>query len=80
MNCYDCHPRIETAVAVCQLCGKGLCRTHCVRQERPVYQHVPFGLGIQVRATGRKVPRMVCGECEAAVGTADDRGKLHLGR
>ncbi|MHB8995565.1 MAG: DUF2180 family protein [Armatimonadota bacterium] len=74
MNCYDCHPRPTPAVAVCQLCGKGLCTEHCVRQERPVLEHVPSGMTAQIRRTGRSLPRMVCQECGAAVGTSDSAG------
>jgi hypothetical protein len=80
MNCHDCHPRAETAMAVCQLCGKGLCREHCVRQEREVYEHIPSGMAAQVRATGRKAPRMVCRECDAAVGTRDTGGHVDVRR
>ena len=80
MNCHDCHPQAESAVAVCKLCGKGLCREHCVRQEREVFEHIPSGMAAQVRATGRTAPRMVCTECDAEVGTADADGRVDLRR
>lgn len=78
MNCYECGPKVEAAVAACQLCGKGLCPDHCVRQERKVFEHVPSGMAFQVRVRGRTVPRMVCAECDATVGTADAEGSLDL--
>lgn len=76
MNCYDCHPKPTPAVATCHLCGKGVCREHCVRQERPVLEHVPSGMAAQIRRTGRLLPRMVCQECAAAVGTSDLAGSV----
>jgi hypothetical protein len=78
MTCYDCHPRTEAAVADCQLCGKGLCREHCIRQDRPVYEHVPSGMVAQVRDSGRRAPRMVCRECAAAVGIGDPAGSIAI--
>lgn len=78
MNCYDCHPKTETAVAICQLCGKGLCRRHAVRQERKVLKHIPSGMASQVRVGDRILPRFVCAECDAAVGTGDAGGQADI--
>jgi hypothetical protein len=80
MNCYDCDPEAVPAVAVCELCGKGLCREHCIRQDRPVYEHVPSGMAAQVRDTGLRAPRMVCGECAQAAGTGDRAGAIDVYR
>lgn len=79
MNCYDCGPEARPAVACCRLCGKGLCRAHCVRREREVLEHLPSGMAAQVRPTDRRIPRMLCAECAEAVGTADvyDRIEIH---
>jgi hypothetical protein len=71
MNCYDCQPSVRDAVAVCGLCGKGLCMDHHVRLERTVFEHVPSGMTAQIRQTGRAIPRMLCQECARGVGTAD---------
>jgi hypothetical protein len=65
MNCYDCQPNSTTAVAVCVACGKGVCMEHCVRHDRQVVERVTTGMAAQDRPTGRKVPRMLCGECAA---------------
>jgi hypothetical protein len=78
MNCYDCHPRAEAAVAVCRLCGKGVCREHCRRQERKVFEHTASGMAALVRVTGRVVPRMVCAECDTQIGTADAEGHIDI--
>ncbi len=78
MNCYECHPRVETAVAICHLCGKGLCREHAVWQERKVYGHVPSGMAAQVKALDRTLPRIVCAECDTAVGTGDANGRADI--
>ena len=80
MNCYDCDPKATPAVARCKLCGKGLCLEHCVRQERPVYERVPSGMTDQIRATGRRAPRMVCRECDQAVGVGDAAGAIERRR
>lgn len=71
MNCYECHPRAEPAVAVCSRCGKGLCHEHTIKQELSVLVHVPSGMAHQTRNSGRSEPRMLCGECFAA---QDDLG------
>lgn len=63
MNCYDCHPRQTPAVAMCMACGKGICMDHLVRHERDVVAKVSGGMTTVDRPTGRKVPRMLCGEC-----------------
>lgn len=76
MHCYDCLPEEVQAVAVCCLCGKGVCGKHCLRQERVVLQPVSSGMAAQVRRAARNLPRMVCTECAAAVGTADAAGEV----
>jgi hypothetical protein len=78
VNCYDCDPEAEVAVAVCVLCGKGLCRRHTIRQDRAIYEHVHSGMAAQVRVRERRVPRMVCAECDAAVGTGDAGGSVDV--
>lgn len=68
MLCYDCHPNETPAVAVCVACGKGVCWEHCVRHDRQVIEKVASGMAAQERATGRKVPRMLCEECATGMG------------
>jgi hypothetical protein len=63
MNCYDCHPKASPAVATCMACGKGICTDHLIRHEREVVEKVAAGMTAVDRPTGRKVPRMLCGEC-----------------
>lgn len=74
MNCYDCLPKAETSVAVCQLCGKGLCSNHVMRYERQVQQVDSASLGLRKLPTGKAIPRMLCRECGEAVGLRDDQG------
>ena len=80
MNCYDCQPLATPAVALCQVCGKGVCGRHCLRQERPVYERVPGGMAAQVRHSGRRALRMVCAECDRALGTGDHNGTVEVHR
>ena len=79
MDCYDCASEPTPAVAICHLCGKGLCRQHCVPQTLPVFEHVPSGMAAQVRPTGKRLPRMLCMECADAVGTSDAGGRVDIG-
>ncbi|MCP9956447.1 DUF2180 family protein [Streptomyces sudanensis] len=69
MNCYEC-ARPAPAVAVCHLCGAGLCRDHVrVRVEEV---HRAAGPGPSRSAHGR---RMLCGVCaDAAVPGASGGG------
>jgi hypothetical protein len=76
MNCYDCQASPAPAVAVCHLCGKGICREHCVRQQLRVIALTPGGMAHVERPTGRCLPRFVCRECAAATGTADVQGRV----
>lgn len=78
MNCYDCHPRPAVAVAVCQLCGKGLCHAHVLRFDRRVCQADTASLGLRLRSTGKTAPRLLCRECGEAVGIRDDSGTIKV--
>lgn len=71
MLCYDCDHDERPAVAVCKLCGKGICRDHSVQLQRCVYEHASAGMASQLRATGRRVSMMVCTECAEAIGPSE---------
>ena len=79
MNCFECASEPVSAVAICHLCGKGLCREHAVRQALAVFETVPGGMAAQVRPTGKRLPRMLCSECADAVGTSDAGGRVEIG-
>jgi len=67
MKCWICAEKgVDTdAVAVCTLCGMGLCREHAIREEIPVQEGgYPFPL-----TKGQKsLPRILCPECSTACG------------
>jgi hypothetical protein len=71
MNCYECDEKDRPAVAVCQICGKGVCHEHCVCKERCLYEHSSSGMAVQLRPTGKKVGMMVCSECAEALGPSE---------
>jgi hypothetical protein len=76
MNCYECDHEERPAVAVCRICGKGVCRDHSVALSRCVYEHVSAGMATQLRLTGKRVGMMVCAECAAALGDSELEEKL----
>jgi hypothetical protein len=78
VNCYDCHPEVRAAVAVCQLCGKGLCRNHAMRFDRQVHQVDTASLGLRTLPTGRSIPRLLCRECGEGVGVRDNQRTIKV--
>jgi hypothetical protein len=69
MICYVCDQsgRREEALAICIVCGVGLCREHVVREELPVWETLHTGLGEQRRGLPLRLPRFVCAECHQAL-------------
>ena len=55
---------------MCRLCGKGLCRKHCVAIERPVLKRSASGMAALLKPTGQSVATMLCKDCAAAVKAA----------
>jgi hypothetical protein len=41
MNCLDCHPREQPAVAVCGRCGVGLCAEHLIESDEYLTFRMP---------------------------------------
>ncbi|MEU6462913.1 DUF2180 family protein [Streptomyces sp. NPDC046976] len=64
MNCFDCQGLdIEAAaVAVCRICGAGVCHRHA--HARPQVLHQLAGTGLATRP--RAARRMLCDTCTAA--------------
>ncbi|MFE5078369.1 DUF2180 family protein [Streptomyces halstedii] len=65
VNCLDClelEDATTAAVAVCQLCGGGICRQHA--HERSHMLHMPNGMGVATRP--RAARRLLCGTCSAS--------------
>ena len=65
MKCYVCakEGKESTAVAVCIVCGMGLCMDHAIRKETEVWQG---GYPFPVKKSQRTVPRILCPACAAA--------------
>lgn len=76
MLCYECEQDERPAVAVCQICGKGVCREHCVERTRCIYERVESGMAAQLRLNGKRVPFMVCTQCAKALGESEIDEKI----
>jgi hypothetical protein len=71
--CYDCMESggAAEAVAICVLCGTGLCRDHLVCERLPVHETVPYGLGERKHELPLPRRRFLCQECYRAVHQAE---------
>jgi hypothetical protein len=69
MNCYVCklQGKDEPAVAICIVCGMGLCLDHVVREELPVYESVNAGMAASRHKLPATLPRILCSECYQAL-------------
>lgn len=62
MKCYICDQegRSTDAVAICIVCGMGLCRDHAIREELEVREGgYPFP-EVKMKQT---IPRILCPDC-----------------
>ena len=61
MKCYDCmeESKDTEAVAVCIVCGKGLCMDHSKQLELPV----SIGKPPEVKHLHNGLPRIMCDYC-----------------
>lgn len=66
MKCYICdrEGRSTDAVAVCIVCGMGLCRDHAMREEIDQWEG---GYPFPARKLKRTIPRILCPDCYAAM-------------
>ncbi|MCS0603689.1 DUF2180 family protein [Streptomyces sp. LP11] len=64
MNCFDCQDLdIATpAVAICRVCGAGVCHRHARTRPRVLHELTGTGLATKPRAARR----LLCGTCTAA--------------
>ena len=62
LKCYECAENGDTeeAVAMCIMCGKGLCMEHAKRIDLPIWQG---GYPAPVKVLKKGLPRFVCREC-----------------
>ncbi len=69
MKCYICALEgvSSDAVAICIVCGMGVCREHLVREAQPIKDVINWGLGEETREYPKKLPRILCRECYEAL-------------
>lgn len=69
MKCYVCARQgvDKEAVAICIVCGMGLCLGHAFKEEVAVKDIVDWGLGKEVYLYPFTIPRFVCAECKLAI-------------
>jgi hypothetical protein len=63
MNCLDCHPIQNDAVAICGRCGAGLCVEHLIESEEPLTFVAPINARVSADPPAR---RLRCAHCAAA--------------
>ncbi|WAI02145.1 DUF2180 family protein [Methanogenium organophilum] len=66
MKCYICarEGRDSDAVAVCIVCGMGLCMDHAIREENDVWEG---GYPFPAKKVKQRLPRILCPECSVAM-------------
>ncbi|MFA5001747.1 MAG: DUF2180 family protein [Methanolinea sp.] len=66
MKCYICakEGRSSDAVAVCIVCGMGLCTEYAIREELEMWEG---GYPFPARRVKAKIPRILCPECAFAL-------------
>lgn len=62
LKCYECaiNDVTEEAVAMCIMCGKGMCMEHAKRVDLPIWQG---GYPAPVKILKKGLPRFICQEC-----------------
>ena len=66
MKCYVCAKMSKStdAVAICIVCGMGLCMDHAIREERSVWEG---GYPFPAKKAGSTLPRILCPDCAVAI-------------
>ena len=69
MKCYICAKQglDEDAVAICIVCGMGLCLGHAFKEELLVRDIIDWGFGEEKTEYPHTLPRFVCAECKLAI-------------
>jgi hypothetical protein len=69
MKCYVCAKQgvDEEAVAICIVCGMGLCLGHAFKEELLVRDVIDWGFGEERIEYPRTLPRFICAECKLAI-------------
>jgi len=68
MKCYMCAKKgvAEDAVAICIVCGMGLCMKHALKEELLVRDVIDWGFGEETIQYPHTLPRFICAECKLA--------------
>jgi hypothetical protein len=68
MKCYVCAKQgvDKDAVAICIVCGMGLCLGHAFKEELLVKDIVDWGFGEERIEYPHTLPRFICAECKLA--------------
>jgi len=74
MHCYICSQQNKEtpAVAICIVCGMGLCKEHLIREELPVWEKLHTGMAETRRKLPESLPRFVCPPCHQALHQTED--------
>ena len=69
MKCYICSERgvDRDAIAVCIVCGMGVCREHLVREELAVMDIFDWGMEREKIVYPKTTPRILCIYCYEAL-------------
>ena len=69
MKCYICakQGKDEEAVAICIVCGMGLCLHHAIKENLLVKDIIDWGFGQEQVEYPHTLPRFVCPECRLAI-------------
>jgi hypothetical protein len=77
MKCYICAKQgiDSNAVAICIVCGMGLCMGHAVKEELLVKDIIDWGFGEERIEYPHKLPRFICVECKLVIDQKRQIGK-----
>jgi len=69
MKCYVCAKQgvDKDAVAICIVCGMGLCLGHAFKEELMVRDIIDWGIGEERIEYPHALPRFICAECKLAI-------------
>ena len=69
MKCYVCAKQgvDKDAVAICIVCGMGLCLGHAFKEELLVRDIIDWGFGEERIEYPNTLPRFLCAECKLAM-------------
>jgi len=69
MYCYVCakEGKQTPALAVCIVCGMGMCMDHLVVEHLPIEDVKNWGFSSEQITYPEKLPRLLCQQCHAAL-------------